>query len=462
MVDGFGCAAPRDRSVWLLGNAHPCADQSIGWDDDPFPNLSDPDALIVDLTTLTKPVLDRVGSAKLEQAQPFILDKILNRGTVVVITRPFLMAGYDGDTDEDASRPIPDHCLDSPKICSNYQIFPTRLATKKVPEGKVIVVDPEHDFKDYMDTVSQFSFYIERYSPDVILKIDSRRSIMLQEVEGQKIMDNSGHNLGLTLTANAVGIDRSYYSLENSGRLIFLPPPTGPTDNAIEKILLAYGKVNSHAELLPAWAESLSLGQASAYLQEIKELKEEKFKIEEVIGRLQDQCGKILTHRRLLYSNGPELEDAIVEAFMALGFDDVERMGKGDEEDASFGMGGNGAAARYSRCVIEAKGSGKGTKMQDILQCSRWAAQRAAADGRPAKGVFVPNQHRLSPYPESREIRTKIETNQQEQAELDDICIIPSCVLFEAVRRVLDGAKPNRAGIAAKIAATKGVLTDVL
>ena len=149
---------------------------------------------------------------------------------------------------------------------------------------------------------------------------------------------------------------------------------------------------------------------------------------------------------------------SIVQAFRVMGFDDIEWMGKADEEDAAFAMGGTG----YSHGVIEAKGAGRGIQLQHILQCNRWTDRRAIADGRTSKGIFVPDQHRLEPYPESAEVRMKIEPNQLEQAEMKDICIIPSCVLFEAVSRVLGGETPDRARIAGRIAATRGVLKDVL
>lgn len=239
---------------------------------------------------------------------------------------------------------------------------------------------------------------------------------------------------------------------------MFLPPYTEPADDAIGKILSSCGKATPRVEAPPAWVEQLSLGPAGEYRAQIVQLKEDKAKIQDEIDRLARQSNAVMAHCRLLYSSGPELEDAIVQAFRVLGFDDIERMGKADEEDAAFAMDGTG----YSHGVIEAKGARKGAQLQHILQCNRWTDQRAIADGRPSKGIFVPNQHRLDPYPKSAEIRMKIEPNQLEQAEMKDICIIPSCVLFEAVDKVLGGETPDRTRIAGKIADSKGVLGNVL
>lgn len=458
-----GRSAPRDSRVWLIGNTHPSADRSIRWDDDPFPNLSDPDALVVDLTTLTSPVLERIGKAKLDQARPFVRDKILGGGTVVVIARPLLpiVPGLDMDANP-PPLPLASYQDDSPAY-SNYQIFPAHLETKDVPLGNKIVVDPGHTFSGYMDNVRRFSFYIERYYPQAIMDMPEEGSTKaaLAAVGGQGIKDNSGHDLGLTLTVEVVDYYRETSApYEGAGRLVFLPPPTEDMDDSLGRILSALGKPAPPAEPLPSWAERMTLGRAAEYRHKAARLRKDMARMQGDIDGLERRAGEILAHRRLLCSKGRDLEDAVVRAFEALGFDDITPMGGADEEDAAFEMGGD---APYSHGVIEAKGAAGGTQMQDINQCNRWTDQRAeSGGGKPSKGILVANQHRLDRYPESSEARMCIEPNQRERAQMKDICIIPSCVLFEAVKRVLDGEEPDRARTVSKIAATKGVLEDVL
>ena len=458
-TDG-GIPAPQDHSVWLLGNTHPNADRSVRWDDEPFPYLGDPDALVVDLTTLTGPELERIGKTKLDQAGQLIRDKLFSRGTVVAITQPLLQ--IDPDRPQGADRPAlhTPRYAPNPNAYTNYQIFPIKISTRDVPDGGTILVGPDHTFRDYVGHVGKFSFYIERHTPRDILDV-SKRSVntALTAVRGQEIKDNSGPDLGLTLAVGAAGDHPAKSPHKGTGQLVFLPPPTEPIDEAIGRILSALGKNAPHAEPLPVWAEQLSLGHANEYKEQTAKLKEDKAKIEGEIDSLARTTGEILAHRRLLYTKGPELEDAVVRAFKALGFGDIEAMGSADEEDAAFAMGDG---TRYARGVVEAKGSDRGAQMQHILQCKKWANQRVAVDGKASKGILVYNQHRLQPYPESRGARVKFERNQLDQAEMNDICIIPSCALFEAVRRVLDGEEPDRVKIAAKIAASKEVLRDVL
>lgn len=451
-------AAEQESLVWLLGNRHPGANRSIGWDED-FGNLDDPDILVVDLTTLTADVLRRIDKDKLDRAQTSIRDKLAHGGTIVVITQP--------EFSTHSSRPPagrPDGpfggTLRDPRTYSNYHILPAVISTSKVPCGSEIRALDGHPFREYIDAVEGFGFLIGADGDKLPLGPTGAREAALHMVRGLDITDNSGHHLGFALTVLDLDGRRNPRRTYGPGRLVLLPPPTEPIGEAIGRILSVYKETAPPAEAPPAWAGRLSPGPADKYRAQIAGLEERKAKVQGEIDGLARRHDGIMAHRRLLYSDGPGLEDAVVEAFRVLGFDDIERMGSADEEDASFGMGGSGT--RYSHCVIEAKGTSKGIQMQHILQCSSWARQRAKAEGSPTKGVLVPNQHRLKPYPESRDIRTKIETNQLEQAVLDDVCIIPSWSLYEAVGQILDGETPDRAGIASKIANTKGVLADVL
>lgn len=445
-----GRRAAQDLQVWLVGNRHSNADKSIGWDD-PFPNLSDLDVLVADLTTLTEPVLRRIDKAKLDQARKLLEDRLFSGGTIVIITQPVHSTGPGGALPGSAS-PTPAY--------TNYHIFPLSIRTMAVPDGTRIVTDDSHDFRAYARSIKSFSFHIETYYPEINPELPaSSHNAGLAFIPGQGIRDNSRHDLGSTLSIAAVRNGQFSGWLPGAGRLVLLPPPTEPAHEAIGKILSVYGKTSPRPELPPGWAEQVPLEPVEKCRAEMARLESEKFKIQGEIDRLASKNDRILAHRRLLYSRGPDLEDAVIQAFGALGFDDVESKGGADMEDAALGMG---SGTPYRRGVIEVKGTNRGTRMQDIDQCDRWARQRAAADGTPSKGIFIPNQHRLKPYPESSEIRVRIEPNQLEQARLKDICIIPACALFEAVRRVLDGEKPDRASIAARIAASKGVLEDIL
>ena len=451
-----GRAARENARVWLLGNDHPGADRSLKWDGS-IGNLSDPDVLIVDLTGLTRDVLQRIDKGNLDQALKSITDKLLYGGTVVVITQPEFSIRPNRPPTARPAGAYGRVVLTGPYAYSNYHILPINIVTTTVEANSVIRAVDGHRFKGYIDAVKDYNFIInivdDKFPPDST----GAPLASLRWLHEGGITDNSGRVLGLVLEVKELDHHGRLRQALGPGHLVLLPPPTEQIGEAIGRILSVY-KTPSPAGTPPAWVERLLLGPVAENRARIADLEAHKAEIQGEIDDLVRLNDRILAHRRLLHSDGPELEDAVVEAFRALGFDDIERMGKADEEDAAFAMDGTG----YSHGVIEAKGAGRGIQLQHILQCNKWTDRRAIADGGLSKGIFVPNQHRLEPYPESAEIRMKIEPNQLEQAQLKDICIIPSCVLFEAVSRVLGGATPDRAGIAGRIADFKGVLKDVL
>lgn len=435
-------STPPTQTVWLLGNHHPDADKSIPWHAE-FPDFGDPDVLIVDMTTLTEHVLEQIAT-KLDRAHKSIRDKFLSGGTVIIITRPHFSV-YSS-----SALPI------GRQSYSNYYILPVTLTTV-AQAGARIKVGDENTFKEYVKSIESFSFYIKSYGPQIDPEsFGGDRKVGLAPLIAQGIEDYSKHDLGLTLILTRLN-GKSQKMCLNEGRLVFLPPPTEPINDAIGKILPVYEKKPAHAEAPPAWTRGLAVGPADEWAARIAELEGDKSKMQESIDRLKRQKEGVLAHLRLLYSKGAELEEAVVKAFKVMGFDDIEPVGGADKEDAVFEMNDG----LYSRGVIEVKGADKRTQLQHILQCNRWTDLWAETDGRLTRGIFVPNQHRLEHYPKSLNDRIKFEPNHIAEAERKDICIIPSCVLFEAARRVLDGKAPVRAAIARKIAATKGVLTDV-
>ena len=118
-------------------------------------------------------------------------------------------------------------------------------------------------------------------------------------------------------------------------------------------------------------------------------------------------------------------------------------------------------ACGYLHGLAEVNGADGRTGERHISQCAMWVDKAHEADGQPSKGIFVPNQHRNAEYPGSTMDRLRFESSELEYVKMRDVCIIPSCALFEAVKKALDGAALDRAEIAARIAGTRGVLERV-
>lgn len=163
----------------------------------------------------------------------------------------------------------------------------------------------------------------------------------------------------------------------------------------------------------------------------------------------------LVRYENLIWSKGNQLENAVRDAFYTLGFIEIKKGRAMNLEDyiIEFKAGGPPFLG-----VIEIKGSDKRTSLSDLSQCNRWAEDYLIEHGIPSKGIFVPNQYILEPYPESRDKKLHFEPNELYYATTRDICIIPACELFEAICEVLKGnTKISRDYIEDKIYTTNGL-----
>ena len=422
--------------IWILGNKHPHADKSILWDE-PFPNLGDPDVLIVDLTPLTKEILDRTDKDKLNQLSSTLCDKFLHGGTIIVLT---------------PSKPL----------SASYSFLPVVPYFLFVPDGFNIKPDLDHYFMSYLKAVKKFTFYIQRFDSDPInFSLNSDYigpNTSCSPVSDQAVTDNSGHCLGATFSIfiQEKGV---MTRVKESGKLVFLPPYTESSDDALEKIICRYRPTSVNKEPEPQWATNVSLPSLNDIQSKIDTLESKKKELQAQSNALTKEKQILLGHKRLLYSKHSELEDAVANAFKVLGFQEIRKLREQNFEDWVFDFK-HEKDVKYG--VIEVKGADKRTKQNDIIQCSKWVDERMEIDNKISKGIFVPNQYCQMPYPESSKDRKKFESNELGAARMKRICIIPSYVLFEAVKQILENKKYDRKEIEKKIFNSEGVLETLL
>ena len=235
-----GCRAARKSArVWLLGRDHPRADRSLKWDGS-FGNLSDPDALIVDLTGLTKDVLQRIDKHNLDEASRSVMDKLLYGGTIVVITQPeFSICPNSPPT----GRPAGAYGRDMvDPYTSNYHILPINVATTAVQTNHVIRAGGGHCFKGYIDAVKGYNFLINAVDDKIPPDPTGAPHASLRRLREWDITDNSGRALGLVLEVVEPDRRSRLRQAPGPGRLVLLPPPTEQIDEAIGRILSVYGK----------------------------------------------------------------------------------------------------------------------------------------------------------------------------------------------------------------------------
>lgn len=244
-----------------------------------------------------------------------------------------------------------------------------------------------------------------------------------------------------------------------SGNAIYLPPTTEiSVEESIDVLLQIYGKTTTK-ETFPEWTYKIEIPHVKALDLKITNLRKKKEILEERIISANKQKFELENHYRLLVSKGSTLEGAVFEAFKVLGFEEIDKKRSIDKEDWVFEFH---TLSSYKYGVIEVKGADTKTGLGDLRQCDNWATDYLQGYNAKAKGVFIPNQYRREEYPDYRTNRLRFEPNEKGYAEQRDICIIPSCVLFEAIINRLSTAKKDRKRIEYMLASSKGLLNKLI
>ena len=231
-------AARQDSRVCLLGNEHLGADRSIGWDGD-IGNLGGPDVLIVDLTTLARPVLQRIDKTGLDRAQKSTREMLLGGGTIVVITQPEFSTLSNRPLAGRPPSPFGGATVD-PYRYSNYHTLPANIITTTVPAGTEIRARGGHYFREYISAVKGYRFLISVGGDEILPGQAGERRACLHRMPEWDITGGCGHILGLALAVLKPDNDGRPRQPPCSGRLVLLPPPTEPIDEAIGRILSVY------------------------------------------------------------------------------------------------------------------------------------------------------------------------------------------------------------------------------
>src|SRR5437867_2684722 len=294
--------------IWVLGEINTKAEKNIGWLD-PWPNFADPDVLIINLDSLSTKTLASIDVNKYKEASDTILDKFLHGGIIIIITCPAFYA--------------------RPKIGlpqSNYELSPISLKTKNVTQGTEILYDELHPFLGYLRHVKNFKFYLEdfRYSR---IQSPAVTALRIQEVAAmfnRRITDKAGHILGQTFTRGG-----------NVGELVFLPPVTNiSVKEGINKIIDSLRKSEPQVEeSTPTWVSNITVVGVSEKYSSLQNLESQKLELGEKIKSLNKDIQKLQNYRRLLYSNGPFLEESVYDAFKLLGFKEIKQIREKDKED---------------------------------------------------------------------------------------------------------------------------------
>ena len=436
-----------EKAIWVLGSTHPNAHNSIPWHST-FPNFSNCDVLIVNLQSLGKQVYNRRLSDLHDEARRYIFDMFMTGEKVVIIVLP----SHEGFVDW-----LP--------VCPELvYIAPARLTQGSV--GKPI--------DDYLKTVEECSFYVRDFDVSYVKDMTNPKSDFSEkysfteeardfyscELIAHPKIENQAKQMigGYVMCRIYHGFDeylRRYTGTFDSGVIVFLPPPTQVTVEQGIDIMVNILTVGELIESPPPWENEIDMPGLQAIERKIVQKEEEKEILIKDIEKLKNDKENLIKFRRLLWTDGTPLENAVKDAFVTLGFPEIRKTREKNLEDWIIDFN---FVPEYKHGVFEVKGSEKRTSLSDLNQCDKWVKDYLLEKDLQVKGIFVSNQYRRGDLRTSLKQREHLEKNELKFASQREICILPSHEIFYAVGEKMKGnPKMTRKFIEEKIAATNEV-----
>ena len=234
------------------------------------------------------------------------------------------------------------------------------------------------------------------------------------------------------------GVDKtvgSFQITEKGGFIAVVPEPWIPEDedfkgdrNANAKALFRWVQrmCEADAEALPSWCAEVLFPSALEREANIVKAEASLDRILVRIEKLKTAQAEDDQWKRLIASQGTQLERQVQAGFEILGFDVLEvRPGRSD--------------LRLSRdgqiVVVEVKGVGKSAAEKNAAQLEKWVAEELA-DGVRAKGILLVNGWYRQPPAKRRSVFPQ---QMLKYSTTRDHCLVTGIQLLAMARGVLDG-----------------------
>jgi len=426
----------RIEKIWVIGGKAPNADKSIPWQEN-IPNIANSDKLIIDLSTIPSNI-----SIPKYEIRDYLRYLIMAGKVIYVILSP---TSAENASDLSDMLPVLPGLIEV-KPCDFDSINP--LDAQKVPNEIVEYCNYVEHCAFFMDQID-FRYLWNCLDPKSQWKAEkypfSPQINSLEQSYTLEILNVSRQSIGLASKYKI--LDREGGILHETGQIIFLPPPTRITSTETVEVLVNSLRGMEFKEEEPDWVSKVDLpgiAELNRHIHEENKIVEETTR---KIQKLNKEKAQTEKYRKLLWTNDKPLEDAVKDAFILLGFEEVRGGRSRELEDCVIDLKTTG---EFVHGIMEVKGREKRTSLDDMNQCFKWVNQYRVKEKKKVKGIFLPNQFRRTETLDSKK-RLTFEPNEIEFAQDFKICVLPTSELFKAVVHILKGNKLSRNEIEKRI-----------
>jgi len=383
----------RSLKILVIGSkGHPREVQSYNWTEiDRAPNIADQDAVIIDMTSLTKSVLEEIIASESVGyfKSNYFLKLFASRGQVFVIAVP--------------TAEVEDTSYD------NYWWNPFTLEFEREKGDTVEKVNDK--FQRYFNNVKSWNFTMDFDKSAGIVKD------IISSFSNEVI-----HKLAQTRYRAPIGIQLVPPA---GARFCFLPPPTEiSTKTAIDIILEDFFGIKISEMLEPDWVREIKVPDENKTKGRIKKSLD-RIRIEKKeIEKSKQEMQSITKFRKLLYTEDEELEQIVWTTFRELGAKVIEPKEKNKED--------GWIETKFGKAVLEIKKAAKSASRVHTRQLDNWVGN-CIANGEKCKGVLIINHFGDKPLKERKEaFPSDVRDHAKKARPASPFCLLTTVELFKA------------------------------
>jgi hypothetical protein len=423
------------KKILVIGSInHPLADKCISWKEmkslpDKIPYLGDFHVLIINLQTLLESDLDEKMKKVFDKMREEINEIILENTEIICITAPTIKMKLNNLF-------IPNY--DS---ISNYDWCPFNLYfTKKEGEsfGEKEILTKFFPFtKKYSKHIKKWSYFLEKYD---LGKYKPQKRKYVDMFILPLLTNLANKPLAFEVTCEEYDTVVSYVRNEEmyekinkicSQSILFLPPTTEISiEEAIDYLLEEIRGVTKES-VLPKWTENIKIYGEEELLKKIKEAEELKRKLENELEKYKLELSELVKFKKLLTTNGEELENIVEETFKLLGVE-VKNGPKGKEDKIIIDPDTN------SEIPVEITGAKYSIPEKKLNQLIGRLVDEERIEKIKCKcqGILIGNHYKEI---ELKERGRPFEPEVIKKAEVSKICLLSTSELLKAVNAKLSG-----------------------
>lgn len=414
-----------DSQVWVLGTQIDGVGKSISWIPKTIPSFADCEILIVDTTSINEKIILSMDINIVK----ILFEEIKKRFDAGLLIICILSKSIVGNIEDQGGSYYP---------VGNYFWSPVDCNVKEIPKGKAL------------RTTFSERFLFENYVKNILewgLALDSpSEKTMYFDEDG-----TSMRNIGLILSNSNDILGGMFKKFSGFGGDFVMLPPLETSEKSLQKILQILGiGVKTQA---PSWTDKIKIPGISQLELQVNELQTEINKKQLEINDLSEKMYEKNNLKQLVYATDKELESITRNALEILRLKKV-REGEPGKDDILFDFSNK---TRYTLCSVEVKGIEGNIKLKDLRQLGQWVDDHLDK-GIKAKGLMISNTFRLDDLDKSKKQRSELDTDNLAYAVKQEFCILPTHVLLDLCKWVLEGNQPNLNKIENAIANTNGFL----